>query len=190
MGFGSPRGKAMTGQRDPEPAPDGWVVLFMNARVIAWVGGAITALLTLLAYFAVGRIYSDAKAIDLIDQLGQSALYFGSAMATASATTLALMLTMIGMAKRSDETFDDEFYRNIYRISALSTATLLGAVVLLLLTLPVGQFENISGYWFIWLYRGQFAMVGLLSALLVATVLMVFATVRAVIVKVTPADIV
>ena len=163
----------------------------MNARVIAWVGGAITALLTLLAFFAVGRIYSDAKAIDLINQLGDSALYFGSAIATASATTLALMLTMIGMAKRSDESFDDEFYRNIYRISALSTATLLGAVVLLLLlTLPVGEFENLPDVWFIWLYRGQFAMVGLLSSLLVATVLMVFATVRAVIVKVTPADIV
>ncbi|MBR0552613.1 hypothetical protein [Stakelama marina] len=163
----------------------------MKARPLAWIGGSATMLLTIAAYMAVGRIYSDAKAIDLIGQLAQSALYFGSAIATASATTLALMLTLIGMARRSEAEFSDEFYRNVYRISALSTATLLGAVVLLLLlTLPVGEFDNLSAPWFIWLYRIQFAMVGILSSLLVATVLLVFATVRAVIINITPADVV
>lgn len=162
----------------------------MNERHVSVVGGIATLSLAALAYFVVGHIYSGGQAIDLIKQLAQPALYFGSAIATSSATTLALMLTAIGMAHRVDASFDDRFYRNVYHIAILSTLTLLGSVLLLLtLTLPIGQFD-VSPSWFIWLYRVLFAMVGLLSSLLVAMVLLVFATVRAVIIKVTPGDIV
>ena len=100
------------------------------------------------------------------------------------------MLTAVGMAHRADAEFDERFYRNVYRIAVLSTVTLLGSVVLLLvLTLPVGEFE-VGPSWFVWLYRALYATVAMLSSLLVALVLLVFATVRAVIVNITPADIV
>lgn len=161
----------------------------MTERYLALTGAIITFILAVGAYLAVGRIYSDAKAIDLINQLAQSALYFGSAIATSSATTLALMLTVVGMAKRSDADFGDHFYRNVYHISAVATTTLLGSILLLfLLTLPVGEFDGLSTAWYIWLYRIQFGMVGILSALLVGTVLLLFATVRQVISKVTPTN--
>ena len=163
----------------------------IKTRNWAWVGAAATLLLSGGAFYAVGQVYSDAKAIDLINQLAQAGLYFGSAMATASATTLALMLTLIGMARRAEADFGNSFYRNVYRISRLATATLLGSVVLLLLlTLPVGEFEGLDTMWFIWLYRVLFALIGVLSALLVATVLLVFTTVRDVIVNITPEDVI
>ncbi|MBW4330176.1 hypothetical protein KY084_04715 [Stakelama sp. CBK3Z-3] len=163
----------------------------MNTRNWAWIGAVATFLLAAGAYYAVGQVYSDAKAIDLINQLSRAGLYFGSAMATASATTLALMLTLIGMAHRAEAEFGPDFYRNIYRISRLATATLLGSVVLLLLlTLPVGEFQGLSDMWFIWLYRVLFALIGTLSALLVATVLLVFTTVRDVIINITPSDMI
>ncbi|QIG79087.1 hypothetical protein [Stakelama tenebrarum] len=161
----------------------------MQEKLWAWGGGLATFALAGLAYLSVGQIYSGAKAIDLIGQLTQSALYFGSAIATSSATTLALMLTLIGMAHRSEAEFDDDFYRNIYHIAVLATGTLAGAVLLLLmLTMPVGEFDGLSSFWFIWLYRVLFAMVGLLSALLVATVMLVFMTIRRVITGITPTD--
>ncbi|GGO91933.1 hypothetical protein [Stakelama pacifica] len=163
----------------------------MKTHYWAWVGAVATLALAGSAFYAVGQVYSDAKAIDLINQLSQAGLYFGSAIATASATTLALMLTLIGMARRAEAEFGAHFYRNIYRVSRMATATLLGSVVLLLLlTLPVGEFEGLSDIWFIWLYRALFALIGLLSALLVATVLLVFTTVRDVIVNITPTEMV
>ncbi len=125
----------------------------MQEKLWAWGGGLATFALAGLAYLSVGQIYSGAKAIDLIGQLTQSALYFGSAIATSSATTLALMLTLIGMAHRSE-----------------------------------AEFDGLSSFWFIWLYRVLFAMVGLLSALLVATVMLVFMTIRRVITGITPTD--
>lgn len=158
----------------------------VDDRVIAAVGGIATLAVAGCAYVAIGRIYSDAKAVDLIGQLTRSATTFGGAIATSSSTTLALMLTAIGMANRSDAEFDERFYRNVYRIAVISTITLAGAVLLLLvLTLPVGEF-HVPPTWFIWLYRALFAVVASLSALLVSMVLLVFAAVRAVIVKVTP----
>ncbi len=165
-----------------------FVTNLIQDRLLAVIGGLGTLAVATLAYLAIGQIYSDAKAVDLIGQLARSATSFGSAIATSSATTLALMLTAIGMANRADATFDARFYVNVYRIAVISTITLAGSVVLLLvLTLPVGEF-HVGPHWFIWLYRLLFALVAVLSSLLVAMVLLVFAAVRAVIVKVSPSS--
>lgn len=161
----------------------------MNDRLISFVGGLLTFAVAAGAYAAIGHIYSDAKAVDLLGQLSRSALSFGAATATSSATTLALMLTALGMANRVEAEFDNRFYRNVYRIAKLSALTLIGSVLLLLvLSLPIGEF-HVESSWFIWLYRALFMMVALLSSLLVAMVVLVFATVRAVILNITPSEL-
>ena len=45
------------------------------------------------ARFAIGNVYSEAEATNLIQALTQTGLYLGSAIAGASATTLALKMT-------------------------------------------------------------------------------------------------
>ena len=42
---------------------------------------------------AIGQVYGSAEAIQLLDALSRAGLYLASAIATASATTMALMLT-------------------------------------------------------------------------------------------------
>ena len=80
----------------------------------------------------------------LIESLSRAGLYLGSAIVTASATTLALMLTLIGMMRRMESEFDDTTYRGIELIARLATASLMfGLLVLLAFTLPVGEFEEL-----------------------------------------------
>jgi len=99
-----------------------------------------------LGYLAEGAIYSAAEAIELIDALSQSALYLGTAVAGSSGTILALMLTLIGIVKRTDSDFDDDIYRRINLVGLHSTVALIGAVILLLLlSLPVGEYNKIPG---------------------------------------------
>ncbi len=138
---------------------------------------------------AIGTIYSTAEATQLIDALSRAGLYLGSAIVTASATILALMLTLIGMMRRMEKTFDDETYRDVDLIARLATASLLlSLMVLLAFTLPVGEFEKLPQDWFVHLYNGLFAACVIMVGLVAATVSVLYRTVRRVIIGLTPGD--
>lgn len=142
-----------------------------------------------IARFAIGNVYGAAEARELIEALSQTGLYLGSAIATASATTLALMLNLLGMSRRSDAEFDDGLYKRISSVSILATTALVGAVILLLLlVMPVGEFEKLPGGWYAILYEVLFAITVGISTLLVATIIQLFLTIRRVISKLTPGD--
>ncbi|WP_340586543.1 hypothetical protein [Erythrobacter alti] len=137
----------------------------------------------------IGTIYSTAEATQLIEALSRAGLYLGSAIVTASATTLALMLTLIGMIRRMEKDFDTETYRDVDLIARLATASLLiSLMVLLAFTLPVGEFEELPQDWFIHLYNGMFAACVIMVGLVAATVSVLYRTVRRVIVGITPGD--
>lgn len=77
-------------------------------------------------HFASGSIYSGLEARELIDALSRPALYLGSAIAASAATTLALMLNLLGMVRRADADFDAAMYKRVYRISLLGAGFLAG----------------------------------------------------------------
>ena len=138
---------------------------------------------------AIGNIYGSGEAVVLLESLSRSGLYLGSASATASATTLALMLTLIGMIRRSEEDFADGTYRNIDRIAKLATASLMASLLLLLvLVFPIGEFDDIPSNWYPMLYEFLFGGTVLVVALLAATVVMLYRTIRYVIAQITPGD--
>lgn len=138
---------------------------------------------------AIGTVYGAAEARQLLESLARAGLYLGSATATASATTLALMLTLIGMIRRIDADFDDETYRHINRIAKLATISLMmSLLVLLAFVLPVGEFEELPAGWYETLYELLFAGSVVMVGLLAATVTVTYMTVRRVIARITPGD--
>ena len=150
---------------------------------------AVVGLLGFGARTAIGRIYSSSEAVQLLDALSESGLYLGSASATASATILALMLTLIGMVRRADTEFDTSIYRSVLRISRISTASLMISLLLLLaLVFPVGEFENLPTSWYRWMYDGLFTATVATIGMLAATVVMLYQTVHEVIAELTPGD--
>lgn len=151
--------------------------------------GAIIVLIGFAAWLSIGTVYSAAEAKELIGALSSTGLYLGSAIATASASTLALMLTLIGLTNRSDNDFDNGVYQRISRVSVLSTAALIGSVLLLLmLVLPVGEFDEMPSGWYAGFYNVVFATVSLVSGLLVATIVELFLTIRRVLRAITPTE--
>ena len=139
--------------------------------------------------FANGSIYSSLQAREMIEALSQPALYLGSAVAASAATTMALMLTLLGLVRRVDADFDASMYARVYRISQLSAWLLAGSVVMLLLmTMPIGEFEEVPASWFPTLYKVLYWMVVALSAMLVAMVTLLYSTIRNLIANLTPHD--
>ena len=138
---------------------------------------------------AIGNVYGAAEARILLESLSRAGLYLASAIATSSATTIALMLTLIGMIRRMDEDFDNVAYRKIDMVARLATATLLvSLVVLLAFTLPIGEFEQLPSDWYATLYNALFAGCVLVVAMSAATVVTIYGTLRRVITAITPGD--
>ncbi len=149
----------------------------------------IFCLIGLAAQKAIGSVYGAAEARDLLEALSRAGLYLGSAIATASATTLALMLTLIGMIRRIETDFDRQTYKHVSRIAVISTATLmLSFLVLLAYTLPMGEFENLPSDWYNYLYTALFSLTVLMVALAAASVTIVFMTIRSIVIHITPGD--
>ncbi|QWC57608.1 hypothetical protein F7D01_11405 [Erythrobacter sp. 3-20A1M] len=138
---------------------------------------------------AIGTVYGGADAAQLLEALSRAGLYLGSAVATASATTLALMLTLVGMIRRAETEFDTEAYTRVILIARMSTITLMSSLIMLLaFVFPVGEFDALPTDWYGLLYEGLFAATVLTVALLAATVLVVYMTLEHVIRGVTPGD--
>lgn len=100
--------------------------------VIPIVGGVSATAIAISSRYLIGALYSQTDAIQLIEALAQSGLYLGAAIATSSATILALMLTLLALTRRADADFNFEVYQKIDRIGLMSTISLCGAMLLLL----------------------------------------------------------
>lgn len=158
---------------------DHWAVVGFIVIVTIGIGGKM----------AGGKIYSSLKARDLIESLSDSALYLGSAIAGSSGTILALMLTLVGLIRRMDTDFDHKVYRRISAIATVSAINLIGAVILLLmLTMPVGDFEDIPEHWYPTFFNILYGLTVFISALSVAIIIMLLQTVNGLIAKITPSD--
>lgn len=161
----------------------------MNNRI--WPGVVFFAICAIGygARQAIGTVYSAAEAIQLLEALSRAGLYLGSAIATASATVLALMLTLIGMIRRMDKDFDGEAYKNINLVAKLATASLMMSIlVLLAFVLPIGEFEELPASWYKNLYEVLFAGCVLMTGLIAATVVMIYLTLLRVMEKITPGE--
>jgi len=141
------------------------------------------------AWLLKGTIYREAAILDLFSSLQSSGLYLGSAIATSSGTTLALMLTLVGLVRRMDKDFDRQMYQTVALISVTSAVCLVASIVLLLtLTLPVSEFDGVPNNYFLILYNTAFSLTVLVSALSVSIVLMLVGVVVSVIRKITPSE--
>ncbi|WP_416878214.1 hypothetical protein [Litorimonas sp.] len=155
----------------------------------AMAGFIIICLIGLLARYLNGAIYSQTEVLSLFDNLQQSGLYLGSATMASSGTTLALMLTMVGLVRRIDKDFSDKLYRTVALIGLTSAIGLISSVILLLtLSLPIGEFEKVPEVWYYVLYNVTFGLIIFVSAISVSIVLILLQTIMHVISSITPTE--
>lgn len=163
-----------------------------RSRWVAWlptlIGSAIV-LFGLGTWWTVGRVYGSTEAQDLIESLSSTGLYLGSAVTGGSASILALMLTLLGLARRSESEFDDTVYRSIMKITTYAAVNLVVAIILMLLfVVPVGDYENIPDPWYPMIYKVLFGGITIMSAVMVTTITELALTIRHVVSEVTPGD--
>ncbi len=146
--------------------------LFIGGKK-ALTGGVLAFGIALAGQWLVGQVYSGYEARNLLEAMSASAHYLGSAVVTASATILALMLTMLSLSYQTDKDFDTIFYKRIKRIGVFTTISLIGGILLLLfLSMPLQEADTVPSRWFTTIYYILMIFLAVLSGLLVAIVLM------------------
>ncbi len=130
------------------------------------------------ARWSVGSVYSAYSAQVLLDSLRNASLYIGSACLGGAATILALILTLVGLVRRADNMPDRDVYSDVLKVARNATWTLLASIVLLLLlTGPTSEMEELPKSWYPNLYNILFATVALTLATLAATIMRLYLTI-------------
>ncbi len=141
------------------------------------VGGVLTGIIVLAGGYAVGRV-SGYEARVLLEAMLLTTRYFCSAVMTATASILALMLTLLGLSQGVSVTLTPSHYIQVRRIALVdSVAFVIATLLLLLISVP----DKVPPSWFTTLYYVVLGISSVLGGLLISTVLMLYDTVKDVI---------
>lgn len=140
----------------------------------AILGGAFAAMILLGVIYSVGAV-SGAESRRLLQATVPSIRFFGSAVLSASATILALMLTLLSLTHTTETTFAPQHWQRVKQIALATSAAIIGAIFLLLfLGLPLEESSNVPAEWYGWVYYVLMSLAALLGGLLVSIVIMLY----------------
>lgn len=107
------------------------------------IGGVMSGVLALLILWMVGRLGAGETRL-LLESSLPTVRSLCDSTATAAATVLALMLTLLTLSYSPDRKFHDSYYQEIRRIALYSTICItLSIFIMLMLVVPL---ESAEGY--------------------------------------------
>lgn len=136
---------------------------------------AVVAAGIALAGMLLVNVGSGSEARFLLEAMMPSVRFLCSAVMTASATVLALMLTLISFSSGQDQRLKREHYDRVRQIALVDTWTFAAAIVLLLIiSVPLAEAAEIPASWYSVVYYVTVVYAAALGGALIAIVLMLY----------------
>ncbi|MBA6153003.1 hypothetical protein [Gelidibacter maritimus] len=147
----------------------------------ALYGGIISALIMGLGAYFLGNISGyEAKILIKSSLPGINTLC--NTIALASATILALLLTLLSLSSSTKSKLTKEHYHHVLLIAKIDTVIFIMAMILFqLLNIPITEADNVPSFWYTTIYYVSLALSSLLSGGLISVVLMLFNAVSSII---------
>ncbi len=141
------------------------------------LGGCISLVIMLTLTFLLGKLSGyEAKILIRHSLAGMHTLC--NTISLASATILALLLTLLGISSSSKSKLKEDHYRHILQIAKLDTLVFVMSVItFLIFNLPITESENVPYNWFNFVYYISVAISCILSSCLIMVVLMLYNTI-------------
>jgi len=121
-----------------------------------WVGATTGAGVAALFMFGIATVLgtiASSEAFGLVGAILPTARFLAVGVLTAAITVLALLLTLLGMSLNGQYRFRSRFYFRVGRITTLSTAAIVAAVSLLLISgLPLEEIEGAQRFYDLYFY--------------------------------------
>jgi len=141
------------------------------------LGGLAIAIFTGLGAFLLGDV-SGYEAKDLISTSLSGINMLCNTIVLASATILALLLTLLGISTGIDSKIKNEHYRQVLTIAKFDTVLFVGALILFqLFSIPITESKNLPTEWFAYIYWATLFFSSFLSGLMVTVILLLYTTV-------------
>jgi hypothetical protein len=145
---------------------------------VALVGGAAAALVMGAIVFVAGSV-SSAEARVLLEASLPTTRFLASGVMTVSATTLALMLTLLSLSSGIDHEIKRGHYERIRQIAFVDVVAFVAATLLLVvLVVPLGDAAEIPAAWYVGIYYAVSLLAAAIGGVLVAVMLLLYAAVR------------
>tara|TARA_R110002096_G_scaffold431563_1_gene646961 strand:+ start:4500 stop:5030 length:531 start_codon:yes stop_codon:yes gene_type:complete len=143
----------------------------------AVLGGVISLFIILLGTLLLGELSGyEAKVLITKSLSGINTLC--NTIALASATILALLLTVLSLSSNSKSKLKKDHYLHVLQIAKLDTVVFIASVVsFLLLNLPITESDTVPNNWFNFIYYISLAISSILTSGLIVVVLMLYNTI-------------
>ncbi|MBO6881148.1 MULTISPECIES: hypothetical protein [Winogradskyella] len=147
----------------------------------ALLGGIISAIIIGLGAYGLGNISGyEAKSLIASSLPGINALC--NTIVLASATILALLLTLLSISSSTKSRLKDEHYKHVLLIAKIDTIVFVAAMIVFqLMNIPVTEAENVPSSWYTIIYYISLGLSAILSGGLISVVLMLYNTVVSII---------
>jgi hypothetical protein len=138
------------------------------------LGGVISLFIIFLGTLLLGELSGyEAKALIKKSLAGINTLC--NTIALASATILALLLTVLSISSNSKSKLKKDHYLHVLQIAKLDTAVFIASVMsFLLLNLPITESDAVPNNWFNFIYYMSLAISSILASGLIVVVLMLY----------------
>lgn len=127
--------------------------------------------LSMIGFSIVGRVYSETQSRVLLEAIAPSLRTLCFAVITTSATIIPLLMTMISLARKVENDFDETFYIRLKIITWLGTVALMSATLLLLvISIPITETDGLRqwyGILYLFVVMGASAIASLLIGIIV-----------------------
>jgi hypothetical protein len=128
-----------------------------------------------LAGMLLVNVGSGSEARFLLEAMMPSVRFLCSAVMTASATILALMLTLISFSSAQERRLKRAHYDRVRQIAFVDTATFAAAIIfLLIISVPLAEAAEIPAGWYSVVYYVTVVYAAALGGALIAIVLMLY----------------
>lgn len=154
----------------------------------ALTGGLVAAAVLAGVVITVGSVGAGEARI-LLESATPTVRSFCSTAMVVSASTLALMLTMLGLTTDTDADIKGGHFARIRQIALVDAAAFAGATLLLLvLVVPFNEATNIPAGWYVGIYYASTLLAAVIGGTVIAVVILLYAAIRDLVKTFGPSD--
>jgi len=150
---------------------------FFKTNKRAVYGGIIATVFTGLGVFLLGNL-TGYEAKQLISTSLSGINMLCNTIVLASATILALLLTLLGISTGTESKLKNDHYLQVLSIAKFDTVLFVGALILFqLFNIPITEAENVPTSWYTGIYWTTLFFSSVLSGMMITAILMLYGTV-------------
>ncbi|MCT8340977.1 hypothetical protein [Luteirhabdus pelagi] len=140
-------------------------------------GGAIAFVFTGAGVFILGNV-SGYEAKQLISTSLSGINMLCNTIILASATILALLLTLLGISTGTESKLKSAHYKQVLNIASFDTILFVGALIMFqLFNIPITEADNVQTSWYTAIYWATLFTSSFLSGMMITVILMLYSTV-------------